>query len=113
MVTIVGKIGFVLVILLALVGIISLVGRFVSFVQFLNDPSVANTQPDDPALGFNQRYYDHPYLTLCHIVPGFLFMTLGPLQFMAGIRNRWLDFHRWCGRVFLAASFAGVVSALV
>jgi uncharacterized membrane protein len=116
MVKVVGKIGHALVILLALVGIISVVGRFVSVVRFLSDPSVVDTQAEDPHLtgfGFNQRYYAHPYLTLVHIVPGFLFMTLGPMQFMAAIRNRWLNFHRWCGRIYLVASLVGVLSALV
>src|SRR5262245_21369075 len=107
MVKIIGKIGFTLVIVLALVGIISVSGRFVSVVRFLNDPSVVETQAEDAhlaGLGFNQRYYAHPYLTLVHIVPGFLFMTLGPMQFTTTIRNRWLNFHRWCGRVYLVAS---------
>jgi hypothetical protein len=109
----IGKIGFALVILLALVGITSVVARFVLTVRFLIDPSVVDTQAGDPGAGFNERYYAHPYLTLLHIVPGFLFMTLGPMQFIAAIRNRWLNFHRWCGRIYLVASLVGVLSALV
>jgi uncharacterized membrane protein len=112
MVKVIGNIGYTLVILLALIGIGSVVGRLVSIVRFLADPSVVETQVGDPGAGFNQRYDAHPYLTLLHIVPGFLFMTLGPLQFMPAIRNRWLRFHRWCGRVYLAASLIGVLSAL-
>jgi uncharacterized membrane protein len=113
MVKLVGRIGFTLVILLALIGIASVVGRFIGILRFLADPSVTDAQAGDPAAGFNQRYYAHPYLTLLHIVPGFLFMTLGPLQFMPSIRKRWLSFHRWCGRVYLVASLVGVLSALV
>ncbi len=113
MVKLVGRIGFALVVLLALVGIASVVGRFVSVVRFLNDPSAVDPRAGDPAPGFNARYYAHPYLTLWHVVPGFLFMTLGPLQFVAAIRNRWPGFHRWCGRVYLVAGTVGVLSALV
>jgi uncharacterized membrane protein len=112
MVKVAGKIGFGLVILLALVGIGSVVGRFVLIVRFLNDPATVDVHAGDPGVPFNERYYTHPYLTLLHIVPGFLFMTLGPLQFMPAIRNRWLRFHRWCGRIFLVASLVGVLSAL-
>jgi uncharacterized membrane protein len=123
MVTILGRIGHVVVILLALIGIVSVVLRFALTVQYLRDPSVIersqaaapNAEPSPGPAGpeFDKRYYDHPYLTLVHIVPGFLFMTLGPLQFMTGIRKRWLRFHRWCGRVFLISSLAVALSALV
>jgi len=104
------KVGFVIVVLLALVGLNSVLRRFLLTVQFLQDPAVA-AQPDGIGMGFNDRYYAHPYLTFLHIIPGFLFMTIGPLQFVAAVRNRWLRFHRWCGRVFLVASLIGVLSA--
>ncbi len=43
-------------------------------------------------------------LTLLHILPGMLFMVLGPLQFVRGLRAKHPAIHRWSGRVFLAAS---------
>jgi uncharacterized membrane protein len=107
----VGKVGFSLVVLLALVGLFSVVRRFVMTVRYLENPEVAAVP--DPIKGFNARYYQHPYLTLVHVVAGFLFMTLGPLQFVAAIRNRWLGFHRWCGRIFIVASLVGVFSAFI
>jgi len=106
------RVGFVLVILLALVGLSSVARRFVMTVRYLQDATVA-AKPDGIGMGFNQRYYDHPYLALVHIAAGFLFMTLGPLQFVGAIRNRWLRFHRWCGRIFFVASLVGVLSAFV
>jgi uncharacterized membrane protein len=117
MVKIIGRIGFAIVILLALVGINSVVRRAILTTQFLADPttldqSLADLQGSPLSADFEIRYYDHPYLTLVHIVTGFLFMTLGPLQFVEAIRNRWLNFHRWCGRVFLIASLVGVGSAV-
>ncbi len=115
MITFFGRLGFVVVVLLALVGILSVVSRFVFTVEFLADPASIKVGANEPpgAVGFQGRYYAHPYLTLVHVVSGFLFMTIGPLQFVAAIRNRWLGVHRWCGRVFLLASLVGVVSAVV
>lgn len=108
----VGEVGFVVVILLALVGIASVLGRLVLTVQFLSDGSVVNSEGTGIGPEFNERYYAHPYLTLVHIGAGLVSMTLGPLQFVAAIRKRWLRVHRWCGRVYLVASLVGVVSAL-
>lgn len=55
----------------------------------------------------------YPFLTLIHIVPGFLFMILGPLQFNATLRARHLRWHRWSGRVFVACGAVIGVTALV
>ena len=112
LISIAARVGFGLVVLLALVGLFSVVRRFILTVRYLENPAVA-VVPDPIGLRFNARYYEHPYLTLVHLVAGFLFMTLGPLQFVAAIRNRWLRFHRWCGRIFIVASLVGVFSAFV
>jgi uncharacterized membrane protein len=40
---------------------------------------------------------------LVHIIPAFLFMVLGPLQFVQPIRSRYLRFHRWSGRILVAS----------
>ena len=40
------------------------------------------------------RYNVHPVLTLLHVVPGLLFMVLGPLQFVRKIRSSWIQVHR-------------------
>src|ERR1700682_5662042 len=55
----------------------------------------------------------YPVLTLIHIVPGLLFMLLGPLQFSSAIRARHLRWHRWSGRVFVACGFVIGISALI
>lgn len=55
----------------------------------------------------------YPILTLVHIVPGLLFMLLGPLQFSSTIRARHLQWHRWNGRVFIACGMVIGLSALV
>jgi uncharacterized membrane protein len=41
-----------------------------------------------------------------------LFMVLGPLQFVSGLRRRYPQVHRWCGRIFLTASAIVGVSGL-
>ena len=54
----------------------------------------------------------YPYLTLIHIIPGLLFMILGPLQFSPRIRSRYPKFHRVNGRIFLICSGIIGTSAL-
>jgi len=58
------------------------------------------------------RYAQHPLLMLAHVVPAFLFLLLGPWQFMARIRSRYLRLHRWSGRLFLLSGLWIGISAL-
>lgn len=114
MVNVVGRVGFVIAILLAMVGLSIAVTRLNVTLQSISNP--AYTAPQDlepPGANFTPRYNAHPYWTLAHVAAGILFMTLGPVQFVAAVRNRWLTFHRWSGRVFLVAALVGVVTALV
>lgn len=53
----------------------------------------------------DQRYADHPLLTVLHLLPGVLFFLLAPLQFVPRLRRG--GWHRWAGRLFIAS---GVVS---
>ena len=55
----------------------------------------------------------YPILTLVHILPGLLFMLLGPLQFSSTIRARHLRWHRISGRVFVICGVVIGISALV
>lgn len=66
-----------------------------------------------PAMELDSGFARHPVLTLAHIMPGLIFILLGPFQFMAGLRRRHPVLHRWTGRVFLAASLVIGVTALV
>jgi uncharacterized membrane protein len=65
------------------------------------------------AAAMDAVFAGHPLLTLIHIVPGVLFMLLGPLQFVRTLRAQRPALHRWTGRVFLAAGAIIAVSALV
>ena len=77
--------------------------------------SIAVLTQGMPELGaFNQRYVEHPWLTLMHTVPGVLCAVLGPLQFMSPIRRRWTAIHRASGRVFLVIEmFSGLGAILM
>ena len=61
---------------------------------------------------FDAGFWQHPVLTFIHIVPGTLFMALGPFQFMPSIRTRRLWQHRWSGRVFVVVGYIIGISAL-
>ncbi len=56
------------------------------------------------------RYIQHPWVSLLHIVPGVLFLTLAPLQFVARIRRRRISIHRGLGRILATcAAISGVI----
>ena len=62
------------------------------------------TAPNNPAAALDAHFAGHRPLTLAHILPAALFMLLGPLQFVRRIGSNYPRFHRWSGRIFLAAS---------
>ena len=110
----IARIGYVVVALLALVGLLSVLTRFAFTMQYLADGSrVSIDTGNDFAEQFEGRYYAHPYLTLVHVVTGFLFMTIGPIQFWPAVRNRWIALHRTCGWIWMFAALINAVSALL
>jgi uncharacterized membrane protein YozB (DUF420 family) len=63
---------------------------------------------------FDVRYVQHPWVSLLHIIPGVLFLTLAPLQFVARIRQRRISVHRGMGRVLAtSAAISGVLALVV
>lgn len=71
-------------------------------------------QPPPSPDAFGDRYVEHPWVALIHMVPGLLFLTLAPLQFVARIRRRHIGFHRGLGRVLAAcAAISGLFALLV
>lgn len=99
------------VIALAAIGVFAAVGR----TRFLVHVLVSGYRPSSDPVSelMDGGFARHPLLTLAHVLPGLLFMVLGPLQFSRGIRSRKLAFHRWSGRVFVASSLIVGISALV
>lgn len=71
------------------------------------------TQDRRPIDAFGIRYVQHPQVTLLHIIPGLLFLALGPLQFVPRIRRRRIGLHRWLGRVLATCAAISGVFALI
>jgi uncharacterized membrane protein len=114
MIKFVARIGYAVVVLLALVGISSVALRFLAILQFLVEAHWVDLENPTPgAEGFDARYNVHPYLTLVHLVTGFVFMALGPIQFWPAVRNSWIGYHRLAGRVWMIASLMGGIAALL
>src|ERR1700738_2309339 len=105
------------VIFLALIGTAVAVRRMVKVVPVVlhgyHPPPPASNPVAAQFGALDDLFAHYPRLTLIHIVPGLLFMLLGPLQFSSTIRVRHLRWHRWSGRVGVAFGFVIGISALV
>lgn len=62
---------------------------------------------------FLEKFNRHPVVTLLHVLPALLFALLAPLQFSGAIRRRHVRWHRWSGRVLVAAAIPIGLSGLV
>src|SRR5882672_6801351 len=95
----------------AIIGIAMAIRRtlvLAGVIGSFNPPGMAKSSP-----AFDAEFGRHPLLTLIHILPGALFMILGPLQFMPGIRDRHLRLHRLSGRIYIASAYIVGISALI
>lgn len=100
----VARFAWTVIVLLALIGIVVAMRRTVVLLK----PGALSTK-NNPAVALDSHFADHRNLTLAHIVPGMLFMVLGPLQFIRPLRSKYPQVHRWSGRIFLAVSaFVGI-----
>jgi uncharacterized membrane protein len=95
------------VIFLAFIGVTVAVRRSIVLLK----PGAMSAR-NNPAAELDKAFADRRTLTLAHILPGMLFMVLGPLQFVRGLRSKYPQVHRWCGRIFLTASAVVGVSGL-
>ena len=105
------------VVFLALIGSAVAVRRIVHLVPIVisgYQPPAGTSNPVAAQFArLDDLFAHYPILTLVHIVPGLLFMLLGPLQFSSTIRARHLRWHRWSGRVFVVCGAVIGISALV
>src|ERR1700676_1123687 len=105
------------VIFLAFIGVAVAVRRMAHLVPIVArgyHPPAATSNPVAARFAALDDLFAHyPILTLVHIVPGLLFMLLGPLQFSSTIRARHLRWHRWSGRVFVICGLVIGISALI
>jgi uncharacterized membrane protein len=105
------------IIFLALIGVFAVVRRTLHLAPILIHGYSPTAIPSNPRLAqfaaLDGVFEPYPILTLIHILPGLLFLALGPLQFNSAFRKRHLRWHRLSGRIlFLCGTVIGV-SALV
>lgn len=109
MVRLVQRRVWVIVILLATVGVTVGVLRMARlFPVLLGATPPLTTQPP-----LDYMFALSPWLTLIHVLPGILFMILGPFQFNAALRAKQPQLHRLAGWTFVTCSAIIGVSALV
>lgn len=94
--------------LLVLIGLLAATRRAVVLLHPNLQPARGN-----PAASLDAGFAKHTGLTFVHIIPGALFLLLGPLQFIPKVRNRALRLHRWSGRILLVCGGVIGVSALL
>ena len=81
-------------------------------VRGYQPPTIAPNPVAAQFAALDDLFAHYPILTLVHIVPGLLFMVLGPLQFVPTIRARHLRWHRFSGRIFVICGVVIGLSAL-
>ncbi len=82
-----------------LIGFLAITGVGASVFYFLKEPY---------NLGFNK----FPTITALHVIPGALYLALAPFQFVTLIRSRWINYHRWMGRLLVILGLLIGASAL-
>jgi len=96
-----------------IVGFLMLIGIAIITRRSLSILAPSPAPPRFPGAGdMDSGFEKHPVLTMIHIIPGLLFILLGPLQFVRRLRTRYPRVHRWMGRVFVFSSLIIGVSAL-
>jgi uncharacterized membrane protein len=60
----------------------------------------------------DRPFAEHRWLTLAHVVPGALFFVFAPLQFSSRLRARYLNLHRWSGRILLCVVTVSLLPGL-
>jgi uncharacterized membrane protein len=103
----------IVVIVLAVIGVFVIARRLLFLIPVLQNGY-------HPAPKANKRFYvpedgfgEHTALTLVHILPAFLFITLAPLQFIKSLRYKHLRLHKIFGRIVFASGLIIGISALI
>jgi Predicted membrane protein (DUF2306) len=97
---------WIIVIILAVIGIAAVIRRILILENVIGSFAPPN------AKGFDSGFGKHPLLTLVHIIPGILFMVLGPLQFVTKIKEKNKYLYRWIVRIYFTAAYIIGISAL-
>jgi hypothetical protein len=70
----------------------------------------------DPDVFFSEQrenYVRHEFALGVHVLSGIIALIVGPWQFVAGIRRRFVRVHRFMGAVYVASALALGLSGLV
>ncbi len=105
------------VIFLAFIGVAVAARRVIYLGPILangySPPAVVPGSRAAQFVALDEVFARHALLTMIHVVPGLLFMILGPFQFSESIRARHLQWHRWNGRILVACGSIIGISALL
>jgi uncharacterized membrane protein len=97
------------VIFLVLIGVAAVTRRSLVLIW----PQRFSGSSSNPAAALDAGFARHVALTFIHILPGALFLALAPFQFLPGVRQKHLQFHRWMGRILVISGVIIGVSALI
>lgn len=100
-------VGWIVIVYLVYVGLAALFERSLFMNEVLVNPPANPQQALGPLF---VRYFEHPVTVILHLIPAFLVFILGPLQFIRKFRSRWINLHRWSGRVFIASGMVAGIS---
>jgi hypothetical protein len=78
-------------------------------IRYIIEDAIPYFGLDEEVFG---RFWGMKWPLVGHISGGLLALVLGPLQFWAGFRNRYLHVHRWMGRLYVAGIFVGSMSSI-
>ncbi|RBL89817.1 DUF2306 domain-containing protein [Chitinophaga flava] len=92
--------------ILATIGILMVLRRILAMAGIIPSFNRKGAAPFDT--GFSQ----HPVITLMHILPGALFMILGPALFMPEVQTKHPELHHQLERLFMIDAYIVGVSAL-
>jgi uncharacterized membrane protein len=103
--------------LLAALGVAAAIGRAVSVANGgLTYEQIRQLLPArmvQEGYQFDRWFAAHPVVTFLHVMLGGIFLTLAPFQFSSRIRNRYVRFHRWSGRVLVLVALLVGLSGLL
>jgi hypothetical protein len=61
---------------------------------------------------FDPGFLTYPLVVALHVILAGIWMTLAPFQFVKRIRSRWLNYHRWAGRMLITIGLVVGAAAL-
>jgi uncharacterized membrane protein len=82
------------------VGFLAVIGIAASVAHYLQEP-------------YNPGFLELPVVTTLHIILGAAYLAFAPFQFVKRVRTRWLNYHRWAGRVLVVIGLVVGFTALV